>query len=382
MSKYTVVARMAASFYIPLGTRLRLAVGDALVQFYSTTTEAAGQRVPRPELTAEIILDAQSLSEALNGAAAALLAPAHVLSWIANAYVSFPEIELGFDSTPGLHERDFFQRRLVPTCEVGTLIPGRKLDSHTAGPVHAALAASSEPHRLLAGINHYANALSWWRPGLETLALAHLWMAVENLTGVVLRAHLAREKMSEEELMSAWALRERRDLRPAVRERIIFRGDDAIYAAAKRASDGFEHGFLDFRTIRSLAQQTHVTAAGYIRTAMFEMLDALDEQTRSTLLGKNFERPRGPLLLDKYFWGSLVGEGQTLAAPGEEYPRLEWTEAISKVEEGRGGTWGVAFNETMTVRTGQGIEMKGKRHEVWDASIAQMRQPSNTVPNE
>src|SRR4029078_1802836 len=125
---------------------------------------------------------AASLPEALQRSAETVFVTTHVTSFIANAHVGRPEIDLAFDASRGVSEREFFQRRLIPTAGYGCLVPGRQLDPATAGAFHAALASSPEVERIVPAINHYALALSAWRPGMETMALAHLWMAVETLT--------------------------------------------------------------------------------------------------------------------------------------------------------------------------------------------------------
>ena len=369
MPTYITVIRMPASFFIPLDTRLQLDSDGNLVRFFSESVEVEGQRVPR-ELVAEVRCEAPSLLKALESSAQSVIATTQVMSFIANAHVGFPEIDVAFDATPGVEDRDFFQRRLVPSPNLGELVPGRYIDAATAGPVHAALAAHRDGSRLLAAISHYSHALSWWRPGNETLALAHLWMGVENLTGAVIRQRLATHGSTEADLMDDLQVSEKRDLRPAVRQHLVFRGDKEAYLAAKNASDGFEHGFMNLVAVRRLAQQVHVTVATYLREAVFELLDGLSDDIRSTLLGPQFQRPRGPLAVDKYFWGKLKGQGEKLSADGFRYPCLDWSEKISKVSEGADGTWSFSFDDKMTVRCGDGFGIQRTRYEVWDVSAA------------
>jgi hypothetical protein len=321
-------------------------------------------------LVGEVSCQAATLREALEASASAVLVTAHVMSFIANAFVGNPEIELGFDATPGVTEREFFQRRLLPGPDLGGLVPGRALDPATAGPFHAALAAHPDVSRLLAAINHYSLALASWRPGMEVLALAPLWMGIENVTGAVLRAHLASRQLSEEQLMGEWGIKERRNLRPEIRRRLIFHGDSEAYSAALEASDGFEHGFLDLATVRKKAQQTHVIVAQRLREAIVNLLTALGPEIRTLLLGTKFQRPRGPLMADHYFWGKIVGAGVQLAAEGARYPRLDWSTRISTVAKNEDGSWSFAFEDNLTVRCGPDVQMKPERREVWDASLA------------
>ena len=138
MPTYLTVVRMPASFFIPLGTQLKLVSDGKLIHLFSESVDVEGQQVPR-ELVAEVRCDEASLPKALEDSANAVIAMTNLTSFIANAYVGDPEIELGFDVTPDVAERDFFQRRLVPAPSRGDLVPGRPVDAGVAGPVHAAL---------------------------------------------------------------------------------------------------------------------------------------------------------------------------------------------------------------------------------------------------
>ena len=88
------------------------------------------------------------------------------------------------------------------------------------------------------------------------------------------------------------------------------------------------------------------------------------------LVASKYQQPRGPLMVDNYFWGELVGTGTKLAADDYSYPRLDWSTAVSKVVKNDDGGWSFQFSETMTVRCGTDVQMKAERREVWDASLA------------
>jgi hypothetical protein len=74
-------------------------------RYYSESVQLAGEQVPR-EMVGEVSCQAATLREALEASASAVLVTAHVMSFIANAFVGNPEIELGFDATPSVTERE------------------------------------------------------------------------------------------------------------------------------------------------------------------------------------------------------------------------------------------------------------------------------------
>lgn len=383
MPTVVTVLKMPASFHIPVGQHLKLISDGHLVRFISDEVVVAGVRAPQG-LIAEVTGEAPTLFEELTAHSSAALVTSHVNAFLANAHSGFPEIELAYDVTPGATKRDFFQRRLVPAPSPFALIPGRPLEPKLAGPFHQALAEHPERNRILAVINHYTLALDSWRPGLETLALASLWMAVENLTGCVMRQHLSKSAISEDDLIDQWRLDGRKRLRPAVREKLIFKGDTATYKKAKEASDAFEHGLMDSAAVRSLAQEVHAKVADLVRAAVFELIEGLDATVRATFLSSRFQPVRGPLLLDKYLFGQLLqGDSQQLAAPGERYPHMGWSEALAEARKNDDGTWSCRLNDTFTPSFATGVSLTLDRCEIWDASVASRRvasEDANSAP--
>jgi hypothetical protein len=100
-----------------------------------------------------------------------------------------------------------------------------------------------------------------------------------------------------------------------VRRKLLFQGDDDCYQQARKASDGFEHGYESFTQLRALASAALDHAARYLREAILD-LASLNESSRATLLGPAFAEPAGPWPITSYIWGNLVGPADMLAAPG------------------------------------------------------------------
>jgi hypothetical protein len=106
---------------------------------------------------------------------------------------------------------------------------------------------------------------------------------------------------SRDELARSWSV-ETRELDSEVRRHILFEGDDQTYSRAKLASDGFEHGFLPFQTIREHALATRDTTARYLRKGILGML-GLTAADLEVLLAPPFVMIP-TLRVDKYVFGT------------------------------------------------------------------------------
>ena len=118
-----------------------------------------------------------------------------------------------------------------------------------------------------------------------------------------------------------------KSLDPEVRHRLLFRGNQEYFNKAKQASDGFEHGFLDFSKIRTHARETRDTVAEYLRSAILD-LTGDDEGKIVAVRGGRICNVLGEFPVVKAFRGFLLGEGPRLAAEGQEYPMLAWKSKI------------------------------------------------------
>src|SRR4030042_418037 len=131
-----------------------------------------------------------SLEESLVPFANAGFAVLPVIALCTNAAVRDPEIELGFESTSGLRERDYFQSYVPPEPE--TIHIRRHINVEVTLAAIRALGKHPEAERLRRGANQYQIALDSWRLGIESLALAHLWMAAEAITKARIRIECTR----------------------------------------------------------------------------------------------------------------------------------------------------------------------------------------------
>jgi hypothetical protein len=141
-----------------------------------------------------------------------------------------------------------------------------------------------------------------------------------------------------------------------VRRDLLLKGDDEVYRKAKEASDGFEHSFLNYGDISKSAQDVRHRMAGYVRTAILEMCE-LDQPVFDRLTSDPFDKPLGHWPIVKYLRGTLLGTGEGLAAPGNEYPFVKWNPKI-KTAKWEGGELNIKIEENISAELAQGIRFE------------------------
>ena len=148
-------------------------------------------------------------------------------------------------------------------------------------------------------------------------SLAHLYIAVEALTKASIRHECERKGLSEEDLARANNINPgpqngppwHKALESWARSTLIFDGDTATYSAARRASDGIEHGFLPHSEINAHARTATLTTFKYVRRVVLRLLGLAEE---SALVA------RPPLDVNswrKMVRGYLVGDVQIQRRP-------------------------------------------------------------------
>jgi hypothetical protein len=316
--------------------------------------------VPR-ELWVDARGSAPSLSEAINAfwnAAQSLLT---VVALSANAPIDDLDVHLAYDNTLGEREREFFEQFLPE--ERGIPRQGRRTNIAATVAVFQALAHHPENERLLRAVGQYHLALSNWKRGYETLALAHLYMAMEVLTPVARRERCQAEQLSVAELAAAWGIEMQR-LDSEVRLRLLFQSDAECYKQAREASDGFEHGFLPFHDVRARAAEVRDRTASYVRRAILD-LARVDEVSRAILLSPPYDRPLEWWPLTQYLWGRLLGANDRLAAAGQEYPLIRWERSIKSISRTETGEYQIDVAQNCTAVLGDGVMFRPEAHEVW-----------------
>jgi hypothetical protein len=315
--------------------------------------------VPRG-LWAEITGKAPDLNTAIEvfTGSAPILHPILVLS--ANAPSEDLSPEMAFNSGPRQREREYFQQFLPEE----RMLPFRRrtVPTDAVEAILQALGTHGDNERLQRALVQYYQALQNWGPGQEIMALAHIYMGMEALTPVALRREMQKQKCSKEEIASSWNV-DVRQLDSEVRHRILFAGDVATYRAVKKASDGFEHGFLSFPEIRVTATQTRLAAASLLRRAIVQQM-SLDGKIQDKLLGPPYNQPFA-LHFAKYLRGQLISEHEALAPEDQMYPRFIWSTTAKEAGQTDEGDPIVGFEETLSPRFGKEVSFAMSKVEVW-----------------
>jgi hypothetical protein len=151
--------------------------------------------------------------------------------------------------------------------------------------------------RLKRAVGQYNLTLRYWLPETLALALVHLFIAAETLTDIARdRSGMTDEDLAEKQkiAMKVGPLKNRQDLMRAAknyaRHKFIFHDDDTTHKRAADASDGFEHGFMDFEDIKAAADAVALPTAQHVRRAILEFTD-FDQGARDVVLSEKFETP-------------------------------------------------------------------------------------------
>ncbi|MGX5651328.1 hypothetical protein ACWKW4_13815 [Hydrogenophaga borbori] len=363
---FTVVLRGASAVVLEdgpgLGVRDSAADGKSIVTHARTRWLGVNgsERLPG-HLCLEAVGWAESLDDAIDRLTRSAVFLIPLLSLSANAAIGDCEMELAYESTDGLNEREFIQSFLPEESQL--LRPGRLLDIQATGRLLEAIQTAPDKERIMRAANQYWLALQAWRYGFETLCVAHLWMAVEALTKAMIRTELSRKGLSNEAELSDYLGCETKKLDAEIRRRYLLKGDEECYSKGRLASDGLEHGYLGFDEIRAHAIEVRDRMASLVRSAILEIVQ-LDAKTTSRLLSSPFDRPVGPWPLARTLRGKLVGADSQLAAVGNPYPFFSWKAHVENVRKVEGGRLVVNVSETMTAHLGPGIVFVASGHQV------------------
>lgn len=378
--EYVVVGRSRPSAILEEGHRAEIAANirgtscDIVFRMQYVDTPS-GIRVPQ-----DLLFEARGSGPGLVAAAETFANLARsfagVMALSVNASMGDLDVELAYEVTPDVPEREFFQS--FSPREGLLLVPNRKVPIPSFVKLIDALEVHPDKRRLMRAIAQYDAALRHWSLGQEVLCVAHLFMGHETLKRVALR-HLLKERgITSEELGGEWGYDSTKSrsmddfLQAEARRRLLFRDDADAHRKAKEVSDGFEHGFEDAGNLRPVARSVFEAVARYLRTAIIDF-SALDQDTRSQLL--SFGEARGPLRVVKYLWGHLIGTPEHFAAPGRDHPVCDLQTSVKAVRLDELGRYTVSYDETITVRLGEDVKLKPDRYEAWDGSALREQQP-------
>jgi hypothetical protein len=313
-------------------------------------------------------IEAEGNADTLDGALGAFASVANsILPFITlatNAAIHAPDIHLGFETTPGNREREFFQA--FASEESGLPLFGRQIPVETLLRLIDVVFAHQERDRIQRAIGQFFAAATHWYLGHEIMALAHIYMGMESLTKVYVRKLCEERSITEEDLSRSLGV-ERRGLEACVRKTFLFQGDENCYRESKQASDGFEHGFLNFQEIHSLATTARDAAAKYLREAILNV--ATPKSNFDSICGGNYSEMLAAFHFVRYFRGKLQGDGAELAAIGEAYPCLSWTSRIKEYQRLPEGRVKLVPEETIRPRLAHGISFIPGSIEAWGPKL-------------
>ena len=272
-----------------------------------------------------------------------------MLSFLGNGYIDTPVPFVVYEVTEGKEDRDFLQTH-IPDSSM-QLEQARPLDINLVSLALGNLGQSNEFKRLLRAIAQYHQVLINWTIGTEITVAAHLWIAVETLTPIILRRLKTEHGFPDgtnDDLANSLRVA-KNDLDPYIRREIIFGGDRDTYSAIKDASEGFEHGYMDFGEIRDKAHGAADNAAKLVRTAIMRET-ALDHEVGSALMGQDYGRPlmRGKLV--KELRGRLLGKFPAGNEGAIEHPHFDWQTKPKDVKVNDDGTYTYTFDESLNAR--------------------------------
>jgi hypothetical protein len=337
------------------------------------------------DLWVEVSGRAASLDEAVRRHGPLARGAASVLAFVANAAVEPLEVELAYDATEGRTEREYLQvfvRDPSPIPKGGRVVPTDRLQ-----PCFDAILALGLIPRLQRTLFQYDHALRNWQIGTEYQSLDHLWIAAENIVELLLDKRIGNHDPKEfaralgiavdrerpgapkppwKQELKSWGLRE-----------LVFEGDRDAYDAARTATNGYEHGFLDLNDVQLQAVQATPAVFSHVRRSIADVL-SLTGEYRDWLLGRT---PVDVASTRKVMRGLLLGEvadPTRLAAPGQEYPILKWRTRLSRFVR-EGDEFNASFTERMTVTVAEGVQFQGRAIEARGRRIPGTEVSAQTV---
>jgi len=319
--------------------------------------------LPR-ELLFDVRITASSIDEAFGKAGVVAGGLAIMISFAVNAYVDMPQKWIAFQNQAALSARQYAQNYVVFETEMPHAVRAIKADLLL--PYLEAVIGAAEGERLARAITQYNLALNYWSARGRPLTLAHLYMAIEALAPAVesrLRqaagypskeAHAAARgvDLTEQNWNGLLLARIRRDE--------ICRGDTTVYNEARKASDGFEHGFMAYEDIRSAAEQHTEVLLGYVRDAIVDLLDLTPDQASEL-------KDKTPVDISPFvprIEGELVGrvlDQNTLAMPDFPFPFADFSATLDSVQLAD-EQYRIEPRSTVTMRFNDGVAFKALRH--------------------
>jgi hypothetical protein len=364
-ARYVTVLRASSAIRIPPDQHFQYNLdndGELWQLTFRTRylSDGPGRTIPR-ELWVEVVGPADNLDDAMRRAQGFANVGASILSVGMNAAIDPLPIEYSFHSSGERSNHEFHQNFLLD--ETGYPRTARVLKPEPVSMLIGSLSIHPKCDRLFRAIAQYELALRSFTPGQETIAVAHLWMAVEALTPVALEQELELMNLDRDGLVASWSIDKRR-LDPEVRRRLLLDGDTQLYSEAKRASDEFEHGYGEFAKIHTTSTLVRDKLSTYVRHSIFRLSET-SQECQDELLTPVLDTPVPCSRVSKSLRCLLNGGPTGLAAAGEQYPRFQLTSGLANVATGADGSLTFEPTEEATAVLGDGVNATAISFEIW-----------------
>lgn len=330
-----------------------------------TRYEDIEQAVPIPRLLFLVLdLGGKSLDEAATEALGHASGLTTIMAFVGNCHVDSPELHVAYDVTDDDADHEFMQAYLPDPSPLPQ--PAALLDLEAFNAVHDRVADGGYNSKLGLALAQYNEALRSLRPVGGVLAAEHLFMAAEALVELVKKQKMrAGGHTDETDLAKSLSLDTTKPwkvhniLCSHLRQQVIFAGDEEVHRALKKASDGFEHGFMATTAIRAHVDADGVLVAAfrYVRNAILDLLD-LPTEVREHLAATP------PTYNDRYHAvvrGLIDGEVGKVEDP-KRFMELDFTLSLAGARSDD-GELRLAINATVDPSFRDGVSLKD--HDIW-----------------
>lgn len=378
--RYLVVLRARSHVTVQRDAEIRLenlpvpSGGRATVRILTRRGELDGYLVPR-ELILAVDLESHSIDEAVEAARFSDQLWAY-LAVAANASIGEQTLFTAFQSHPAVEERPALHEfhDAFASIDRELPVPTRYLRPEATVAFVIASLVNARGDRLYRAADQYRLALMHWIPSRPLIALGHLFMGVEALSGAALDLEKTRRGATDEDLAREWAVRvdpatgrwRPGDLRAAARLQLIFRGDRDCHNEVAEASNIYEHGFDDYGRAVEIAIRRRDQVAAYLRDAIVRY-SGCDPDSANTLLSP----PMNTALEITGFASRLEGfySGPLAAA---DIPYMDWHPSYQAAGTDEQGTPSFTLTDNYTTRFPENVTFHLRQQRVFGPRGAQI----------
>jgi hypothetical protein len=210
--------------------------------------------------------------------------------------------------------------------------PGKRLiDAAATHEFVAAVGNHPQGELLLRAIESYRRALANWIPERRLVAGEYLFISAETLGRFMVEARAAARSMTPKNLVQLQKAGTEASLRRRYLVTDVFGGDDAAYDAMKKASDGFEHGYMAVDQVRGLLDPVLEHSMSCVRAGLI-LESGVAADARERLLVSGYDEPRGLVPFITFLRGHVRRQDPNAPPPAMDGAaiELEWSSPVFK----------------------------------------------------